>query len=59
VANICTLDLAVKLLILYMEKTDGIRLLYSRLAYFYLTSVATLAGIRDRAKSSRGSLWFD
>jgi glycosyltransferase involved in cell wall biosynthesis len=59
VARICTLGWAVKCAIRLLEVSDRLHFLYFPGAYFYLTAVATLAGIRDRSRALKTSAWFE
>lgn len=58
-ADICISRRSVQLLIGFLEATDRYSWLYSKFAYFYLTSIATTAGIRDRSQQWKKSMWFD
>ena len=55
VVRICTHPWAVWLVIRCLERMDRLHFLYFPSAYRYLTAVATLAGIRDRSRTSEPS----
>jgi GT2 family glycosyltransferase len=63
VARICTHPWAVRLTIGCLERIDRYRFLYLPSAYQYLTAVAALAGIRDRACTLQSlqlkGAWFE
>jgi GT2 family glycosyltransferase len=63
VAWICTHPWTVRLVIGCLEQVDRFHFLYLPSAYRYLTAVATLAGIRDRSRTSQSSqlkgAWFE